>query len=100
MYFYLFARLLCVLCFLDMSENLTGSGRVWQLIVVLLGAKWGCLVLKGLEWDMSFCVFLLDLLCSLELLEDFLAYKPFCYCMYAFVYKKHSSNIICTCISK
>jgi len=83
-----------------MSEDLGGSGRVWQLIVIPLRARQGCPVFKGLEWGMSFYVLLLDLMCSLELLEDSLAYKPFCYCMYALICKKHPGNMICTCISK
>ena len=59
-----------------MSEDLGGSGRVWQLIVVPLRARRGCPVPKGLEWGMSFHILLLDLIYSLELLENFLAY-PF-----------------------
>ena len=83
-----------------MLEDLGGSGRVWQLTVMPLGARQGCLVPEGLEWGMSFCVLLLDLMCSLELLEDSLAYKPFCYCVYALVYKEYLGNIIYTCTSK
>ena len=74
--------------FLNISEDLRGNGRVWQLIVVLLEIRWGCLVFEGLEEDIFFHVLLLDFLCSLELLEDFLAYEPFCYHMQAFVCKK------------
>ena len=86
--------------FLGILEDLRGSGRVWQLTGVPLAAKWECLVFKGLEGGIAFYVLLLNLLSSLELLENFLVYKPLCYCMHAFVCKKHLGNIVCACISK
>ena len=100
MYLYLFIYLPCVLCFLGILEDLGGSGRVWQLIVVLPGARQKCSVPKGLEWGMSFYVLLLDLMYSLELLENSLAYKPFCYYIYALVCREYPGNIIYTCTSK
>jgi len=66
MYFYLFASLPCVLCFLGMLENLGGNERVWQLFVVLSKAKWGCPVPEGLEMG---CIFLCFLVGSLVLFE-------------------------------
>ena len=67
---------------------------------MLLVAEWGRLVFEGLKGGIAFCVLLLNLLCSLELLKGFLAYKPFCYYMQALVYKKHLVDIVCACISK
>ena len=83
-----------------MSEDLRGSKKVWWLIVMLLGVRRGYSIFKGLKEGISFCVFLLNLFSSLELLEDFLVYKLFCYYIQAFVCKKHLGNVICTCTNK
>ena len=100
MYFYLFASLPCIPCFLGILEDLRGSGRVWQLTSVPPTARQKYSVLEGLEGGIAFHVLLLDLLSNLELLEDSLAYKPLCYCMQAFVCKEYLGNIICACINK
>ena len=83
-----------------MLEGLGGSGRVWRLAGVSPAARRGCPVPEGFEGGLAFHVLLLDLLSSLELLEDFLAYKPLCYCMQAFVCREHLGNIVCACTSK
>ena len=65
-----------------MSEDLGGGrGRVWRFASEPPVARRGCPVLRGLEWGVSFGVLLLDFVCCLELLEDSLAYKPFCCCL-------------------
>ena len=84
-----------------MLKGLRGSNkRVWWFINILFVVGQKRLIFKGLEWGITFYVFLLDFLYNLELLEDFLAYNPFCYCIQTFVCKKHLGNIVCICINK